>query len=419
MNLFKILQKASFFIALLTPFLSKAQSNYKPGYVITSKGDTIKGFVDYREWDETPADVKFKQAVSDNTVKTFTPGDISGFGISDIESYRVYTGRISMDPVTPDKVRTEGKRDTSFRLATVFMKDLEKGTKLALYAYKDDVKERFFIGDAPGFEPKELVFRITGAMTENTFQKQLSALALEHNKLNDNLIVYIGRSEYKESDILQIVSKINGLSDADYKAKYGSKFKLNLFVGAGLNATATRPFGAYKAAGGINYNSYLPFFSFGADFFANQKTRRLAFRMELMASANQYKSSTIYTGSPYVPVRYSYTQLWGAIVPQVIYNFYSTENLRIYGGAGLALTWYRYSNATYDLNYASTQVKNAPINNPNFLYKAATPIMLKAGAVFGGHWGVFINYATPAKVSRDDYLLVKTNPLLAGLNYYF
>ena len=405
-------------ILALFPAILFAQTNYKPGYVVTLKGDTLKGYIDYREWDETPGDVKFKQAVSDNTAKTFTPADITGFGISDMESYRVYTGRISMDPVTPDKVRTEGKRDTSFRFATVFMKDLEKGPKLALYAYKDDVKERFFIGNAPGFEPKELVFRITGAITENTFQKQLSALALEHNELNDNLIVYIGRSEYKESDILQIVSKINGLSKADYEAKYGSKFKLNLFVGAGLNATATKPFGAYKAAGGISYNSYLPCISFGADFFANPKTRRLAFRMEFMASGNQYKSATIYTGSPYVPVRYSYTQLWGAIVPQVIYNFYNTKSLKIYGGGGLALTWYKYSNATYDLNYASTQVKNAPMNNSYFLYKAATPIMIKAGAGFSSHWGVFINYLTPAKVSRDFYFQVKTNPFLAGLNYY-
>ncbi|MDB5026006.1 MAG: hypothetical protein JWP78_3761 [Mucilaginibacter sp.] len=35
---------------VLLPALSYAQSNYKPGYVITLKGDTLPGFIDYREW---------------------------------------------------------------------------------------------------------------------------------------------------------------------------------------------------------------------------------------------------------------------------------------------------------------------------------------------------------------------------------
>ncbi|MFB9843462.1 hypothetical protein [Mucilaginibacter ginsenosidivorans] len=409
-------------ILIAFPSFLFAQSNYKPGYIVTLRGDTTRGEIDYREWLSTPGSVSFKTS---DAARKFTPADIALFSIDGLETYQSYTGPISMDPPDTDH------RDTTFINSSVFLKVLEKGSRVSLFSYTDNVKVRLFFEENSKSGIKELAHRVYYTMennggqfarqievNENTYLKQLTALAVKYNVYDDALQTDMAKTGYYEQDVLKVVSKINGVSDADYKAKYGSKFKLNLFVGAGINATATKPFGAYKAAGGINYNTTLPFISFGADFFANPKTKRLAFRMEFMASGNQYKSSTIYTGSPYVPVRYSYTQLWGAVAPQVIYNFYSTENLKIYGGAGLALTWYKYSNATYDLNYASTQVKNAPINNPNFLYKAATPIMLKAGAVFGGHWGVFINYLTPAKVSRDDYLLVKTNPLLAGLNYY-
>jgi len=37
-------------IFILLPFISTAQTNYKPGYVVTLTGDTLHGFIDYKEW---------------------------------------------------------------------------------------------------------------------------------------------------------------------------------------------------------------------------------------------------------------------------------------------------------------------------------------------------------------------------------
>ena len=328
MSCFKTLQKTLFFIALLLPFLSNAQSNYKPGYVVTSKGDTLKGFIDYREWDATPLAVNFKQSASDNTAKKYTPADIAGFGISNIESYRTYTGRISMDPSAPDKVKTEGERDTSFRIATVFMKELEKGSRLALYSYKDDIKERFFAGDAPGFEPKELVFRVTRTTTENTFQKQLSALALKYNELNYNLIVYIGRSEYTESDIIKIVSMINHLSKSDYDKTHYSGPALNFFIGAGvnINTTSPDPVGQAYAAGARSYTSTLPQASLGINMFANPATRKLQFRVEFAVAKAKYKSLYVSQVISRFSTEISYDELALSGSLQVLYNFYNRDN---------------------------------------------------------------------------------------------
>ena len=47
----------------LLPFFSVAQSNYKPGYVVTSKGDTIHGFIDLQAWDSNPTAISFKPAM--------------------------------------------------------------------------------------------------------------------------------------------------------------------------------------------------------------------------------------------------------------------------------------------------------------------------------------------------------------------
>lgn len=383
------------------------------------------GAIDYREWLSNPNTITFKTKGGSQSEK-FTPADISFFSVDGLDAYQSYTGPISIDPPGTDR------RDSAFINSAVFLKVLQKGSRLSLFSYVDNIKMRLFLEEnsQPGI--REMVHKVYYKMednggqfarqvevNDNAYLKQLTALAVKYDVYDDALQSDMARTGYYEEDVLKIVSKINGLSYADYKAKYTSKFKLNLFAGVGLNATATKPFGAYKNAGGVNYNSYMPCITFGAEVFANPKTKKLAFRMEFILSADQYKSSTIYTGSPYVPVRYSYTQLWGAVVPQVIYNFYSTENLKIYGGAGLALTLKKYSNATYDLNYANTQAKNNPLNNPDFFYKAATPVLIKAGTVFGRHWGIFMSYLTPTKVSRDFYFQVKTNPVLVGLNYYF
>jgi len=39
---------------------SLAQSNYKPGYVVDLRNDTLKGFIDYKEWENNPKTFTFK-----------------------------------------------------------------------------------------------------------------------------------------------------------------------------------------------------------------------------------------------------------------------------------------------------------------------------------------------------------------------
>jgi len=48
-------------LLLLFPFFASAQSNYKPGYVVTLPDDTIHGFIDYKEWDKNPEKISFKK----------------------------------------------------------------------------------------------------------------------------------------------------------------------------------------------------------------------------------------------------------------------------------------------------------------------------------------------------------------------
>jgi hypothetical protein len=57
----------------LLPFFSLAQTNYKPGYVVTLKGDTLRGFIDYKEWIKNPKYISFKNTPGNREVESFSP----------------------------------------------------------------------------------------------------------------------------------------------------------------------------------------------------------------------------------------------------------------------------------------------------------------------------------------------------------
>ena len=47
-------------VLFLAPLFSLAQSNYQPGKVVTSSGDTLRGVIDYQAWTVNPETIFFK-----------------------------------------------------------------------------------------------------------------------------------------------------------------------------------------------------------------------------------------------------------------------------------------------------------------------------------------------------------------------
>src|SRR6185503_6080574 len=184
-----------FLLVFLLPFFSLAQSDYKPGYVVTLKGDTIRGLIDLRNWDSNPTDISFKSSDAAG-VQKFTINDIKLFNIPDFVVYRRFVVRISLDETNTLHLVTG--RDTSYKTDAVFLRELQRGKNIALYGYGDQSKKRYDVGEYPDYIPTELVYRLyldDGAVSdnhgrsvnENTFLKQLFALAAKYNALDDEL----------------------------------------------------------------------------------------------------------------------------------------------------------------------------------------------------------------------------------------
>lgn len=362
-------------ILALYPAIIFAQTNFKPGYVVTLKGDTLKGYIDYREWDITPDTIHFKKTTGDGAITEYGPKDIVFFNVSGLESYQRYEGLISTDPTAPDQVGLD--RDTSFTTVVVFFKILEKGKNLALYSYKDKLKERFFIGQSPDYFPRELTFRLTRANTEYTFRRQISAISRKIGEWNEGLETIISKSDYIETDILDLVNRINHITKAQYKQNHPGAVSYRIFAGLGMDITKKLPDGQPQLMATGTHTSTLPVVSGGIDLFANPNTRRLLFRFELLATTGTY--STYY----YHVEERSFNIVTLSVMPQVIYNIYNGNNFKIFGGVGLGVNDYIYSKGIY---------------NPQSF---DTSGMLQAGVQVSNRVEMFVHYLQDGRGSAD------------------
>ncbi|MBS1521024.1 MAG: hypothetical protein JST50_08515 [Bacteroidetes bacterium] len=419
--------------AVLFPVLSFAQSNYKPGYIVNLKGDTLKGFIDYREWNLDPNAIDFKAALTDKDSKKFTASDISYFAISGADAYQRYSGLISMDATDKDKLGDY--RDTTYKNATVFIRVLQKGKNLSLYSYTDNLKVRFYVGEAPEYIPNELIYRLyynqagnvvkgqSGAtVNESTYMKQLFALANQYGILNNDVQREIERADYKKDDLLSIVSEINHISKDELKKSIQSKGPIyNLFVSAGanINHITTTQNSPYYAGGGRPQNSSMPAASLGINLFANPSTRQLQFRIEAGVALSKYNYSYDLKVSPYGPFRTSFNEAEFSISPQIIYNFYNTDDFKFYAGVGVTFSEYSFSNAYFGPQNQSNSASNISDTNPFYFHKRDDTFLFKLGAQIQKNWGVFGQYSSGVAVEEGGYFAMSSKVIRVGLNYYF
>ena len=137
--------------------ISVAQTNPKPGYVITNAGDTIRGIIDFRTNDKLSKECMFL-ANGESKSKTYKPGDIEGFRFDHNGKYFV-TRRLNVYG-TPE---------------LYFAEYLVQG-KMNLYCVADKYDEFFFFEREDG-EMEQLINRsvISSSSINNVKEQQQTA----------------------------------------------------------------------------------------------------------------------------------------------------------------------------------------------------------------------------------------------------
>jgi len=411
-------------IALLLPLVSLAQSNYKPGYVITSNGDTVRGFIDYQSWASNPSSISFKAAIADRGKKIFKIGDMRLFNVTGLAVYEKYVCSVSMDTRNTSNL---GSRDTTFRIDTVLLRVLQKGKNVALYTYTDGLKTRFYTGETPNFVPVELIYRIYNGtdangnstmITENDYQKQLFAIANKYNALDDRLTQLLERSGYDSDDLLLIISHINNISKSEFDTKYAHHGKITWYGGLALNISQTTSSSStsYSTFGGVGHTSYLPSIKFGVDLLPDADGRA-EFKVELSVNLAQFTATYPLNVIPYGNAVASYNQNSIALTPQALYNIYNTPNFKFYLGAGLSFGYYSYTNPEFHAQNPST-TNDFPVE-PYYFNTINFPFLLKAGFRIHRNLDIYFDYYTGVTTTRGGYFGFNNESKQVGINYSF
>ncbi|MFZ4521137.1 MAG: hypothetical protein ACOYNC_05500 [Bacteroidales bacterium] len=178
---------------------SFAQKNILTGFVITLQGDTMHGYIDYRNWEKNPGMVFFRND-REGPAREYKPLEIKAFGVLD-EIYE--SAIVKTEESSVETTELTYSNELQFRNDTTFLQGLIKGEK-CLYFYRSKTgKDQFYIRTDSSYELlvyKKYLKDQDGhtLITENKrFIGQLTIYLSSCNSLQEKL----NKTEYRKNSL--------------------------------------------------------------------------------------------------------------------------------------------------------------------------------------------------------------------------
>ncbi|MVN90898.1 outer membrane beta-barrel protein [Mucilaginibacter aquatilis] len=415
-------------VSLLFSGITYAQSNYKSGYVITTAKDTLKGYIDFQEWVKSPVSIKYKQQLTDKSYTTYEPSNLRGFKIKGVCEYISFEGNISADEIFYPNLPLN--LDTSVVHKAIFLEKLTAGTAINLYYHRDEIRHRFFIEDnsAPIME---LIYHEyynndkSKVLKDLKYKQQLTLLVGKYLENNAGLIDKIEDVSFDKNSLKTFINAVNAGNGAP-SIQPVEKLKVSgfsFFAGVGVNYSKMKVSGPLDLSAAPAGKSYGPLLYAGVNFFPNEKTRKLAFQAELSAWKSKHELTVESKYSDFSPIYKGAIDHWRvrrsnlSIAPGVLYNFYNTNAVKLYAGAGFAIN-ISTSNASHVLIDPKTNNKLFDLNEIPFK-KLWVNFPLKAGAVVANKIDFTLKYLPSTDISDYKSSSVSGDTFFLGAAYIF
>lgn len=200
-----------FLCCMLMTYAVVAQRNYVPGVIITLKNDTLKGFIDFRNWYQSPTEIVFKESLSNATEQRFKPADINGFKVAEPEVEFV-SRKLRIDITRQDINSLNEKTERTVQDTPVFLMKIVTG-RYNLYEYTDMFSRAHYIYDAQDAPATELEYiqryvqrsSGSGIYTEERYKDQLTVLFAD----NAALVAKVGKVSYWEANLKKLFLAYN------------------------------------------------------------------------------------------------------------------------------------------------------------------------------------------------------------------
>lgn len=252
------------------------QKNFKPGYVVLNSRDSLRGEIDYGNWDYNPKTVTFREK---GNTQVYKIADLPGFGVDGEDVYQRYIVSFHNSPAE----LATAKKNFGEELITdtVWLRLLYTGEK-KLYELNTGDRPYFFIHDKED-NPRELIFRVRltdGVLYRDEQYKNLLTTYIPEND-NGSLTRILEKLDYRQKDLVEFFEKINGgsgqkrqstkvrakidlssgISLQDYYTPTGGYYGLSNFnfsytpgirAGIGITLQSKRSYGRFRSRSGIN-----------------------------------------------------------------------------------------------------------------------------------------------------------------------
>jgi hypothetical protein len=316
-----------------------AQTDFRPGYVIKTEGDTLYGEIDYRG-DKLMGHICTFRPNKNGEVSTFAPGEIFG--------YRFIDSKYFVSKIVGDK--------------NVFLEYLING-KVKIYYLRDDVSDHYFI-EKEGEKLMELTYEegIRRKNDKEYFYKSTKHIGILSYYMQDapDLIALIQKMpEPEHKNLIQLAEKYhNEVCDGERCIIYEKKLppiKVNFEVLGGathINSeiTAGTFIPNYVLTGGVLAHIWLP-----------RKSENLYLKTGLIFLNSENASSKIDIYK--IPLQLEYLYPKGNIRPRASIGFdFLILEPACSVGVNIKITKHLYLSVNYDMNFYS---KYSKLNLPD------------------------------------------------------
>ncbi len=279
----------SFFFLFI--FQVQAQKDFRPGYIVTLQGDTLKGWVNFRKPGLNSRECMFRSSLPEKDQK-FKASEIKGYGLTEGRHYRSY--------VLKETSATLNRRKASPK--SYFLNMLVAGKADLFYVRDISGKNRFFIQKDTVFTELEVkeytqVNPATGKQVKVRSKHYIGTLT---NLFQDckTLQPAINETGFKTTALSGLVKNYNTCLHPDslYFAQKPIKSKTTIGVIAGTNYTFIKFYAPYlRTAVAADYTNQ-PGFSAGVTMNNTlpMVNNKLSLQTELLLVQNKFQSLYTY-----------------------------------------------------------------------------------------------------------------------------
>ncbi len=413
-----------FSLLILPASILTAQKKNHNGYIITNNGDTVNGYIEYKNWDFNPDKIIFKKDLSGTDENTFDVKDLCGFGIPGIDIYERYQCNISMDFTDINNLST----GPSYKKANqdIFLKRVFISPEIDFYIYRDNIKERYFIKEKKDSIPQELSYRVyypnkndNTSVKEEDFKNEILLLIDKYARGNESLKNSVSYLAYAQMPLKNILLRITNSPDnakdvKGVKRSASGKTKFSFFLQGGINARLFK--GKTLNSNNIpaSPKSYSPVLGGGVDIVLNKFRDKFFIRLEINYASSKHEFKQKGTFSVFnTQQTSSFKEPILSLVPSFNFTLYNSAKVKLFLGLGIG-----YSVSPHVKNLSNTKYydsSGAFAGEANYTIKDGANSELELNLLPG----VIINnrfLITGAFILGGSYL--KSNAIQLRVGYY-